>query len=194
MCTECHDTGTGQCRNINDQSGLETPRIGQCVAEDQSAFGIGVDDLDSLAGHRRHHIARIGRTGIRFVFTSRHDSDDVEFEFQLGRCLQRADDTGRPTHVVFHVLDVTDGLQRDSTGVEGDPLADQRYRWNLFVGAPVFDHDQFWRSFRPGRYRQKCTHTQPLYLRTFEYLDRDVFVAFRDLLRCFGEVIRCAYV
>ena len=43
---ERDDNGAGQRGHVDDHLGLEAPRVVQRVAEDQAAFGVGVEDLD----------------------------------------------------------------------------------------------------------------------------------------------------
>ena len=42
------DASAGQCRDVNYCSRLESPGVGERVAENQPAFGIGIEDFDSL--------------------------------------------------------------------------------------------------------------------------------------------------
>ena len=53
--------GPGQRGDVDHRRGLEALGIGQRVAQDQPAFGVGVQDLDGLAGQAGDHVARLHR-------------------------------------------------------------------------------------------------------------------------------------
>ena len=49
---ERDDARAGQRRDVDQMRRAELPRVPEAVAEDQAAFGVGVDDLDGLARRR----------------------------------------------------------------------------------------------------------------------------------------------
>ena len=54
------DAGPGEGGQINHRVRLEFCRISQRIAQHQTPFGIGIQDLDTLAGHRSDDIAGFG--------------------------------------------------------------------------------------------------------------------------------------
>jgi hypothetical protein len=56
-----HARGAGQRGQVDDQLGLALGAVGQRVAQDHAAFGVGVADLDVQALARLEHVARAGR-------------------------------------------------------------------------------------------------------------------------------------
>ena len=48
--------GAGQCSHVNHRFRFETLNVGQHVAQYQTAFGVGVQHLNGLAGHGGQHI------------------------------------------------------------------------------------------------------------------------------------------
>ena len=49
---ERHDNGAGERGHVDDDFRLEAPRVVERVAEDEAAFGVGVEDLDGEARRR----------------------------------------------------------------------------------------------------------------------------------------------
>ena len=49
---ERDDNGAGQRGHVDDDVGLEAPRVVQRVAEDQAALGVGVEDFDGETRRR----------------------------------------------------------------------------------------------------------------------------------------------
>src|ERR1700674_3485916 len=58
---ESHDYGAGQGGGIHEMSAAELAGVAEAVGEDEASFGVGVDDLDRLAGHGNLHVARLLR-------------------------------------------------------------------------------------------------------------------------------------
>ena len=59
MPPERDHAGAGQRGDVDHHRRLEALGVGQRVAQDQPAFGIGVEDLDGLARHAGDHVARL---------------------------------------------------------------------------------------------------------------------------------------
>ena len=59
--------GAGQRGDVDDAARLESLGVGQRIGQNQPAFGIGVQDLDRLAGHRRHDVAGTRRVAAGHV-------------------------------------------------------------------------------------------------------------------------------
>ena len=70
-------TGAGQRSDIDNRFRLEAFNVGQHIAQHQTAFGVGVQHFDSLAGHGGQHIARTIRSPARHVFAARQHADNV---------------------------------------------------------------------------------------------------------------------
>ena len=62
-----HDRA-GERGGVDQVSAAELARVEQTVGQDQAAFGVGVDDLDGLAGHGDLHVARLLRLARRHIF------------------------------------------------------------------------------------------------------------------------------
>ena len=60
--------GAGQGGGIHQVRAALMARVGERVGQDQTAFGIGIDDFDRLAGHRGHDVARPLGAAARHVF------------------------------------------------------------------------------------------------------------------------------
>ena len=54
------DAGAGERGDVDHALRLEALGVGQRVAQDQAAFGVGVEDFDGLAGHGGDDVARLG--------------------------------------------------------------------------------------------------------------------------------------
>jgi hypothetical protein len=50
----------------------------QAVGEHEAAFGVGVDDLDRLAGHCGEDVARFVGAAVGHVFRGADDADDLD--------------------------------------------------------------------------------------------------------------------
>ena len=58
VLAERHDDGPGQGREVDHRLRLEAVlRVPERIGEHEPAFGVGIDDLDGLAGHRRDDVA-----------------------------------------------------------------------------------------------------------------------------------------
>src|SRR5579859_240808 len=111
------------------------------VREHQSALGIGVDDFDGLAGHRRHDIAGTLGIAIRHVFDEADRTDHIGLGLARRQRLHQPDDTGSAAHVALHVFHTAGRLDRNAAGVEADALADEGHRLVAALAAvPAHDH------------------------------------------------------
>ena len=50
---------SGECGGVDEMGGAECLGVVEAVGEDETAFGVGVDDLDGLAGHSGNDVARL---------------------------------------------------------------------------------------------------------------------------------------
>ena len=191
--TECDHAGPGQCGDIDHHRGLEALGVGQCVTQDQAAFGIGVENLDGLARHAGDHVARLHGVAGGHVLARRNDADQVELGLEFGDRTQRAEHARSAAHVVFHLVHLGACLQRDTAGVEGDALADQHHRRLRLGRAVVARHDEAQRLGRGLRDRQKRPHAEFLAGLAVEHLDLEA-VLFAEFFGYVGQMGRRAVV
>ena len=69
--------GAGQRGHVDDDRGLEAPRVVERIAQDEAAFGVGVEDLDGETGGAGDDVARLDGAAVRHVFAGGHEADDV---------------------------------------------------------------------------------------------------------------------
>ena len=62
------DAGAGERGDVDHCSRFEALGIGQRIAQDQAAFGIGVEDFDGLAGHAGDDVAGLVGVAAGHVF------------------------------------------------------------------------------------------------------------------------------
>ena len=105
------------------------------VGEDQTAFGVGVDDLDGLAGHRGDDIAGPLCGAVGHVLDQSDDADGIDLRLARGERMHQPGDRRGAAHVALHVLHAGGGLDRDAAGVEDDALADEGERLLLGLAA-----------------------------------------------------------
>jgi len=73
------------------------------VGQHQTAFGVGVDDLDGLAGHRRHDIAWALRVAVGRFSDDADGSDHIDLRLPRSHaCISPTTQAAR--HVALHVL------------------------------------------------------------------------------------------
>src|SRR4029079_14931270 len=94
------------------------------IAQDEPAFGIGVDNLDGLARHRFDDIARPLRVAVRHVLDAAGDADVVDARLAPGQRLHQPDDDAGAAHVPLHVFHAAGALDRDAARIESHALAE----------------------------------------------------------------------
>jgi hypothetical protein len=67
-------------------AGLKRCDVGQGIAQDQAAFGIGIEDFDGLAGHGGDNVAGTGGAAARHVLGGGHHADHVDRQAELDHC------------------------------------------------------------------------------------------------------------
>jgi hypothetical protein len=118
----------------------ELAGVGEAIGQDEAAFGVGVDDLDGLAGlvgfegHGGLDVAGLLGFAVGHVFCRADDADDLDLGLDAGDGGHGAEHGCRAGHVVLHQLHLVGGLDGDAAGVEGDALADEAEHW-AGVGA-----------------------------------------------------------
>ena len=69
LVAQRHDHRAGERGEVDHRLGLEPlARVVEHVAQDEPALGVGVDDLDRLAGHAADHVARAAARWPRACF------------------------------------------------------------------------------------------------------------------------------
>src|SRR5690606_25162742 len=84
------------------------------VGEHEAAFGVGVDHLDGLPGHRLHDVAGTLCGGRGHVLDQTDHADGVDLGLAAGEGAHQADHDARAAHVPLHVLHAAGGLDRDA--------------------------------------------------------------------------------
>src|SRR6266567_2536863 len=187
------DHRAGQRSDIDHRCWLVALGVGQCVAQDQPAFGVRVEDLDRLSRHALDDVTRLGRASAGHVFARRNEPDEVDLRLELGDGAKRAEHARRAAHVEFHVVHIETGLERNAAAVEGDAFSDQHDWLLLLARARVFEHDEFRRLFAAAGYREERTHLELLELIALEDLAVEAQLPGKRL-RALGEMARRADV
>ncbi len=134
-----HD-GAGQRGEIDHEFRLEAiAGIPQHIGEDEPAFGIGIDDLDGLSGHRGDDVAGALGIAVGHVLDEPDHPHGVDLRLAPGEGVHQADDAGGSRHVALHVLHPGGRLDRYAPGIEADALADEGDRRRAAL-APVPAH------------------------------------------------------
>ena len=105
--------------------GLEALGIGQRVAQDQAAFGVGVEDLHRLARHAGDDVARAGGRPPGMFSHAGITPITLTGAFMPAERADGAEHLAGAAHVELHLVHFGRRLERDAAGVEGDAFADQ---------------------------------------------------------------------
>src|SRR5690606_28012187 len=119
------DAGAGEGGDVDHRLRLEALGVGQGIAQYQTAFGVGVEDLDGLPAHGRDDVTRARGATAGHVFGAGQQAHQVDRQLQLEHGPESAEHTGRAAHVVLHLVHAGSRLDADATGIEGDAFADQ---------------------------------------------------------------------
>ena len=126
LMAERDDDRAGERREIDHEARLVVLAwYDERVGEHEPAFGVGVDDLDRLAGHRGEDVARPDGVAVRHVLDQADHADGVDLGLAARERMHEADDAGRAAHVALHVLHAGGRLDRNAAGIETDALADE---------------------------------------------------------------------
>src|SRR5690606_13044992 len=101
VVTQGDDTGTGEGGDVHHRGRLEALGVGEGVAQHQAAFGVGVEDLDGLAGHAGNDVAGLGGAPAGHVLGTGDDADHVDGQIEFSQGGEGADDAGGTAHVPF---------------------------------------------------------------------------------------------
>ena len=140
---QADDDRTRQGRQIDDPCGfVSLLHVPKHVAKNQTPFGIGIDDLDCVAFHRGHHIARALGQSVRHVFNQTDNAHDVGLCVAFCQCHHRTGHSTRAAHVHGHVFHATCRLQADAACIKHDPFANQcKWRVSFRAAHPFHDDD-----------------------------------------------------
>ena len=153
----------------------ELPRVPQCIAENQPAFGVGVDDLDSFARGTLQDVAGPDRSASRHVLRDGDDPDHADRRFQLGQRANGTRDSRSAGHVVFHPIHIRSRLDGDAARVERDALTDKaEHRRFWGAGRVVPDRDQPRRLRAAAPHTEKHAHAEALELVMIEHVRQTV--------------------
>ena len=122
---ERHADRSGKSGGIDQVCGSEGFSVVQAVGEDEAALGVGVHNFDGLAGHGSDHVAGTKRLSVGHVFRGANDGEYAHGGLQLRDGAHGADHGSGSGHVVLHLVHVVGGLDRNASGVEGDPFTDE---------------------------------------------------------------------
>src|SRR3974390_1051455 len=176
------DYGAGERRQIHHEFRLEAlGRIPDHVGQHETTFGVGIDDLYGLPGHRGDDVTRPLRVTTRHVFDQANQPHCVDARLARGQRVHQTGDAGRTRHVALHVLHAGGRLDRDATAVETNAFADEGDRRVTFASTiPAHYHDAaiVGRSLRDAEQR---VHTELAHRLAVENFDRDA-----ELLQCTG--------
>ena len=188
---QCQHAVAGQGGNIHHRLRLESLGIGQRIAQDQATLGIGVQDLDGLAAHALHHIARLERTAARHVLAGRNQAYHIDLGAQQAQRFEQAQHAGGTAHVELHLVHAGPRLERDATAVKGDALADKHQRTLAVIGAFVAQHDEARRFIRALGYGQERPHAELLDLLLLQHFAFKLAVA--SVLAGLGRDVACHF-
>ena len=118
--------GAGQGRHVDEVRRPEPLGVGQRVAQDEPALGVGVGDVDRLAVERGDDVAGPGRMRAGHVLDRRRDREERRAGRQPGDGGDGRDDGARTGLVHLHLFHPVGRLDADAARVEADALADDR--------------------------------------------------------------------
>ena len=111
VVAEGDDAGAGEGGHVDDGGGFVAFCVGEGVAEDEAAFGVGVEDFDGEAGHGGDDVAGFGGVACGHVFAGGDEADDVDFWLGFTEGFKCAEQRCRATHVVFHFVHACAGFE-----------------------------------------------------------------------------------
>ena len=180
-------TGTREGGDVDHRLRFETFGIGQCIAQHQTAFGIGVQNFNGLTAHAGDHITGFDREAIGHVFGGWNQAHHVDGRLQMRQGLENAEHTGRAAHVVLHLVHLGRWFDGDTARVKSDALAHQNH-WGLGSSSPLVTHDnEAQRLCRPLGHGHESPHAQLGHLFGAQHLALEGF-ALGDVFGRLGQV------
>ena len=177
-----HD-GAGEGREIHHEGGVVfLLHVPEHIGQHEAPFGIGVDDLDRLARHGFHDVARALGLAVGHVLDEADRADHVGLRLARGERMHEADNGCGTRHVALHVFHARRRLDGDAAGIEHHALADKRDGRDLFaLRAHPFHDDEAALLFGALPHAQKRAHAELLHGLLVEDLDLDA-----ELFELFG--------
>src|SRR5262249_22492263 len=121
--------GSGECCRVDEVRCAELLCIGQAVGEDEATFGVGVDDVDGLAGHGGEDVGWLVGLAGWHVLSGADDGEDLDRWLELGDGAHGSNHGRASGHVVLHLLHVVGRLDGDAASVKGNAFADEAEDW-----------------------------------------------------------------
>ncbi len=194
MMSQGDDARSGQRRNIDDRCRVEASRVVKRITQDEPALGVGVEDLDGLAGSAGDDVPGFDRMAAGHVLYRRHEPDDPQGQAQLGNEIHRGDHGSSAAHVEFHLVHGPRILQGDAAGVEGHALANEHHAGLVRLGASMLQDDEAGRLMAALGHGQQTTHLLAADGRLIEDLDSEGAVALGQRAGLFGQIDRGAEI
>ena len=182
-----------ESRDIHDDIRVEPLGVGQCVAQDQTPFCVGIQNFYRLSGHRFHDVARLDRGTARHVLAGGNQSDDIHRGLHRSKRTHSAKHARRAGHIELHLVHFRRRLEGYASGIEGDAFSDEHDRACVLAATLVLQHDQFGRLRRSSRYREQGAHAELLHVTTLEHFDADLELP-REFARLIGKIGRGTHV
>ena len=104
MVAQGDDAGAGQRGDVDHRARFVARGIGQCIAQNQATFRIGIQYLHSSAVVHGDYVARNIGISIGPVIGSRHQSHHPHGEFVFCQCIKCSRNSSGPTHITFHII------------------------------------------------------------------------------------------
>ena len=163
MMPERHDASAGQRRDVDHGGGLEAARVVKRIAQDQPAFGVGVEDLHRLPGGAGGDVAGLDRLAARHVLDGGDEADDVAAAGRSSRdeTSSRRCTAAAPLMSNFISSMAAGSLSEMPPVSKVTPLPTSTTRRLVRLAAAVLEHDEARRLGAALRHRQQAAHLLP---------------------------------
>lgn len=134
--TEGDDTGAGQRGKINDRLRVSFAGVRERIAENDAAFGVGIEHFDGdsafvVAFVAGDDVAGPVTGGAGHVLGGGDDTDDVERKTKGRNGAHGAENSEAAALVEFHLVHLVSRFDGDAAGIESEGFADQRNRFTV---------------------------------------------------------------
>ena len=144
-----------------------------------------------MSRHAFDYIAGAGGLAVRHVFATGHQAHHIQRQLHQRDGFHGAEHAAGAAHVIFHLVHVRCGFQRNAAGVEGDAFADQHHGLGAFLATVVLHDDELRRIAAAKGNRQQRTHAQFFHFLLLEDIDFNA-VLFHQRARRVGKISRRA--
>ena len=161
------DAGAGQRGDVDQRFGIETLGVGQCIAQDQATFGVGIEDFDGLAGQGGDDVARSvalppGMFSVAGTITVR----------LIGRAMRATacmvPSTLAAPHMSYFISSISaPGFSEMPPVSKVTPLPTRTTGFSLAL-APVAEHDQLGRLVRATGDGEQRVHAELVHVFALE--------------------------